>query len=163
MTEDRKGKVAVEVGVPVTREVLAAGEDSAIVEASGEREGVLNDDFLGVAERSVANHRVERVGVHIENGCEVEVDSDRAQLLPEDGCCIARQRRITRRRQLLHGRKSQDGINETSYSPAFLIDGDELRELGIGVFQAGSDQLDRLIDVLDVALEEDQTSYGSRR
>jgi hypothetical protein len=63
--------VAVEVGIAVTGEVLAARQHAALVKPFCECERVLDDGARRISERAIANHGVEWVRVDVEDWREV--------------------------------------------------------------------------------------------
>jgi hypothetical protein len=160
VTESWKREVTIEIGVAVAWKVFAARQDASVVKSLGEGKRVLDHVVWRSAERAVTDYWVVRVCVDIEHRREIQVDSYRAQLLPENHCGVPGQTRVASCCQGTHRREPKHGFAETSHATAFLIDTDQDWIRRVGFFDARGDQFRGLIQVIDVPLEQDQTRYG---
>ena len=75
-----KLKMGIGVGVAVTWEMLTASQHTSIVQPSPEGQGVLGDQVRPTPERTIANDRVQRIGVHVEHGGEIPTDAEGGDL-----------------------------------------------------------------------------------
>jgi hypothetical protein len=62
--------------------VLAAGDDAGVGQAGGEGQGAGGHPLGGGGERAVADDRIGRIGVHVQDRGEVDVEAERGQLGP---------------------------------------------------------------------------------
>jgi hypothetical protein len=92
VSEGRKSEVAVEIGVAMAWKMLATRQDTSDVKPGCEAKRVFDDGFRRSAEGAIANDWVVGVGVDVEYGCEIQIDSERAQLSAEDACRLSCQR-----------------------------------------------------------------------
>ena len=156
MEDDGEIKVAVDRGVAVPGEVLAAGEDVVLLQALEERDGVAHHGAGIAAEGAVADDRVRRVGVDVEDRREIEVESDGAELHGDGGGGAADEIEIVEQAELAHRRQREEGRGHARDAAALLIDADERGQIG------GSRRADRLAearrggDVREVAAKEDR-------
>ena len=80
-----------------------------------------------IGQRAIANHRVLRIGVDVENGRVVEVDADGAQLGRERGGEARGQRLVAASSQRRHRRPFGERPLQARDAPALLIDADPER------------------------------------
>ena len=74
---DGKFLMGIRIGVPVTGKVFATSQDTVVMEAC-HRGCTHKTDFLGFRPKCpISNDGVGRVGMNIQNGSHIHVDSDR--------------------------------------------------------------------------------------
>ena len=83
MVEQRQLEVRVGAGVAVPGKVLAAGGDAGALQRPDDRRAEPGDVFGALGQRAIADHRVLRVGVDVEDRRVVERDADGVQLRGE--------------------------------------------------------------------------------
>ena len=80
LVDDRQGLVRVLTRRPMAREMLSHSHHTAILQSSGKRDGMPGHQFRTLAKRAVANHRVQRVIVHVEYRGEIHLNAHAAAL-----------------------------------------------------------------------------------
>jgi hypothetical protein len=140
--------------------VLAARGDPFPLERADDGGAEARDVLGALGQRAIADHRVLRVGVHVEDRRVVERDADRVQ--------FGRERLGEPLGQLLvvrladpaergHRRPLRERTAEPRHTAAFLIDADPERKLG-GERLRLARQIGDLLRRLDVAREEDHAA-----
>jgi hypothetical protein len=124
--------VAVEQGIPVSREVLEATLDAAGTKAAQERAGTRHHALWIIRKGSVADHGVVRVGVHVHHRREVQGDAQASELPAQHAAHPFEQAEIAEIREPAHGRQAQRGRSEPCHSSALLVDGDQRGKIGGG-------------------------------
>ena len=122
MVQTRKREVTIHRGVPVAGEVFGTRRNPLALEALDQRGPELGHPFRVVAERPVADHRIVRIAVDIQNRGVVLVKTQREQASTEQGSHGVRKRRAppspddAERRQLR--KRRPQALNAAS----FLVD-----------------------------------------
>lgn len=158
MLDDRCVGMAVEIRVPVSWEVFAAGNDAFGEEAVHEGDGVVDDILGGCAEGAVADDGVLRVGVDVEDGGEVEVEAEFADSSGES----ARIFKGLFRRAFSNFSGGGEFLDADVFGKAldfaaFLIDGDPCWEAEVETSD-GLRECAQLVGIGDVSPEEDDAS-----
>ena len=127
VADHRQVVVRIEIGVAVTGEVFPTSEHTGAAQPPPEGQGV-GDHRGGVrAEGPPADHRVGRVGVHVEHGGEVPADPQQRQLAPQrppDGEGALRDRR---RLPPTSCRATRSAATAAAARPPFLVHRDRQR------------------------------------
>jgi bisphosphoglycerate-independent phosphoglycerate mutase (AlkP superfamily) len=71
-----QGDVAVEVSVPVAGEVLAASGHATALQAPREGDPERGHPVWTIGEGSITDDRVGRIGVHVEDGGEIDAEAE---------------------------------------------------------------------------------------
>jgi hypothetical protein len=142
----------------VPGEVLAAGQDSAVLEAACECDAASHDDARVGAEGSVADDRVVRACVHVEHGCKIHRESKSGELRSEGARGAADEVDVARAAERAHRGEREDGSSETRHSAPFLVDRDERRQLSPRVSKAGVEPKDGAEVIREVSLEEHRSA-----
>ena len=116
-------------GVPVSRKVLSARGDTFLLQRSDDDLPQARDDLRPVSQRAIADHGIRRVRVHVEDGREVERDSDRAEFARQRAREPAGQAIVTASPERRHGRPLGERPPQPGDAAAFLIDAHPRRKL----------------------------------
>jgi hypothetical protein len=127
---DREIEVAVDRGVAVTGEVLAAREHAARGETARERQPQHGARLGRAGERSVADDRVRRVRVDVEHGREVHRHAEVREATPHD-LARALDDLLPRPPEHSHRRQGREGRLEPLDAPSLLVERDDRGELAV--------------------------------
>jgi hypothetical protein len=117
-----QGEVGIELRVPVPGEVLAASYDSGLREAGGESAAERRDPRRVPAERAIADDRVVRVRVDVEDGGEVARDARGGELATDRATRRSHQHRTARLTKPAHRWPQRERRLESGDASALLID-----------------------------------------
>ena len=133
LSHDWQAEVRVDRRVAMAREVLGARRDAGGLQARDPCERVAGDGGRLGTERADADDGVQRIGVHIGDGREVEVDAHLPQLGAHRTGNVSGERRVSRGSKCeVAGVGAARGRLEPRDVAALLIDGDhELWTLGV--------------------------------
>lgn len=166
--DDRQLFVGVGGRVPVAREMFPDRKDPPGERSLRERDPESGHGVRVPGEGAVADHRVCRVAVHVEDRGEVHVDPDRAEFGGGRGAHALRQALVSATEEGAgpgRGKPGERGFLETRHAASLLVDGDQ-RE-GIAAARGGSDlaaQSAHLGGALDVAgVEDDAADLPARQ
>jgi hypothetical protein len=143
----RQGKVGVEVGVAVAREVFATAQDAALAQPPREGAGLRDHGARIGPERAIADHRVLRVGIDVENWSEVDRKAERAQLAPQQFAATPREGRVSQRAKRPHRRQFEHRGTQPGDPPPLLIDRDQEGQAGRALGCEACDQRAHLVHV----------------
>ena len=130
VVDDRQVEVAVDVGVSVSREVLADGNGACTLHTAGIESRLAGDTFLVLAERAASDDRVERVVVDVAHRGEVDMDAHLAAL-SSHLLTKAFDKGVVSSRESAHKHLSWKGIavGKPHTESPFGVDGDEQRDV----------------------------------
>jgi len=142
----------VEVGFAEAGKMFAAAKDSGVGQSSEEFAGV-NDDLLGIGGNgSRTHHRARGFKCQVERGSEVDVETKRAAVGPDDASMLAVEFTASGGKYFRWGRRGTENLAETVDRSTFEVNAGEQRRRN--VFLASAKQAMRLIGAGDVAGKE---------
>ena len=141
----------------MSRKVLAAGRDAVSLQALDDRRSEPRHRLRILGQRAIADDRILRIGVNVEDRRVVQRDADRTQLGGEGLSEPRRQRHVAAAPERGHRRPHGERRLEARDASAFLIDADPERELRAERLHVVR-QLGHLFGRLDVAREEDDAA-----
>ena len=152
--DQRKFEMRIGAGVPVSGEMLAAGGHSLRLQHADDGCAKIGNSPGLFCERSIADHRILRIGVNVEDRSVVECDADRSEFDGQRAGEAFRQRGVAAAAKRSHRWPLGERRLEASDPSAFLVDADPGRHVGC---QAGEleRELGDLRRLLDVAREQD--------
>src|SRR5882672_8846382 len=113
--------------VAVTGKVLARGQEPGRLQPSDPGHAEASARIRISAEGAVADDRIVRTGIDVEDGCEGDRETYRRELRADRTGDPQRERRIVPGRDGSHGGHVEQGRAQARYASAFLIDADERR------------------------------------
>jgi hypothetical protein len=150
-------EMAVLLRVAVAGEVFAAGHDRVVVQTADDRAPQAGHLLRRVGDRAPPDDRVLGVGVHVQHGREVQVETGGRQLATDDGADLVGQRHRGHLPQVGHVREHREGFGQPMDQPALLVDADEGRHATTHRPQRLG-QVEHLFEGLEVALEKDEAA-----
>ncbi len=127
MLDERKLEMGVNRRVPMPRKVLSACGDAVILQAANNGGAQLPHHRGIVGERAIANDRVLRVGVNVQDGRVVERDADGLEFGGERRGEPRRQRHVACPPQRRHRRPLGERRAQAGDASPFLVDADPQR------------------------------------
>jgi hypothetical protein len=153
----RQDEVRVARARAVSREVLPARKDAFAKEPAREREPEAGDARRVRIEGAVADHAIAGVRAHVEDGREVEVDADGAQLPAHRAPDGLGEPRVAARADGRHRREVREGRGEAVDAAPLVVDRHERHDPGAELVQGG-DQVPQAPGAAHVALEQDDAA-----
>jgi hypothetical protein len=149
--------VAVEAGVPVSREVLAAGDDRVVVEPTDDRSAEVRDLGRIRRDRAIADDRVLGVAVDVEHRREVQVEPRGGELPATHGAHLVGEGHRVDHAELRHLREDGERLRQPMHRAPLLVDADERRDTAAERPELLR-QIQDLIELLEVPAEQDDAA-----
>src|SRR5439155_672700 len=136
--DGREDEVRVAGARAVSGEVLPAGEHAGPPEPARQRDAQAGDPRRVGPEGAVADHAVARVGPDVEHRGEVEVDADRAQLVPHGAADRLGEAGVAPRAHHGGGREMRERPRQPVDTPALVVERDQRAHPGAAVAGAAA-------------------------
>src|SRR5689334_1623717 len=151
--------MGVLVGITMPREMLTAGNDTAVAQTADPSGGHFDDLVRSRAKCTITDDGIRRIRINVEHGCEIEIKADDHQFQSGGAAILIGQFGISGAANLCSGRKTSKRLGQPMNAPALLIDCQEWRFIHCRV-PKGSTQVRDLFGRPAVLLEKNKTAEG---
>ena len=159
----RERDVRIDGGTSVPGEMLERRHDAAASHAACESSGKVGDALGILPERARSDNGARAIDREIENGSEIEVRADAAQIVGDLLAELSREIEIVGSADRHHRGHGGDAVAQPGDAPPLLIDGDNRRRV-VGV--QGAQRIGeraRTLDRRQISCEQDVTAETTQR